>query len=43
LRTTAVGGWKIQEHAVTDLDLRKDESRPSLTSGAARVAEELQE
>ena len=32
---------KIQEHVVTDLDLRNDENRPSLTSGA--VAEERQE
>jgi len=34
-------GKKIEEHVVTDLDLRNDESRPSLTSGA--VAEERQE
>ena len=32
---------KIEEHVVTDLDLRNDENRPSLTSGAA--AEERQE
>jgi len=32
---------KIEEHIVTDLDLRIDESRPSLTSGA--VAEKSQE
>ena len=35
-----VRGQKIEEH-VTDLDLRNDENRPSLTSGA--VAEERQE
>ena len=26
---------KIEEHVVTDLDLRNDDDRPSLTSGAA--------
>jgi len=31
-------GQKIEEHVVTDLDLRNDENKPSLTSGA--VAEE---
>jgi len=36
-----VRGQKIEEHVVTDLDLRNDENRPSLTSGA--VAEERQE
>jgi len=34
-------GQKIEEHVVTDLDLRNDENRPSSTSGAA--AEERQE
>ena len=34
-------GQKIEEHVVPDLDVRNDENRPSLTSGA--VAEELQE
>jgi len=38
-----VRGDKIDEHAVTDLDLRNDESRCSWTNGAAPVAEELQE
>ena len=33
-----VRGQKIEEHVVTDLDLRNDENRPSLTSSA--VAEE---
>jgi len=32
---------EIKEHAVTDLDLRNDENRPSLTSTA--VAEERQD
>jgi len=36
-----VRGQKIEEHVVTDLDLRNDDSRPSLTSDAA--AEERQE
>ena len=36
-------GRKIEEHAVTDLVLRNHENRPSLTSGAAPVAEEHQE
>ena len=36
-----VRGHKIGEHAVTDLDVRNDENRPSLTSSA--VAEERQE
>ena len=36
-----VRGQKIEEHVVKDLDQRKDENRPSLTSGA--VAEESQE
>jgi len=31
----------FEEHVVTDLDLRNDDNRPSLTSGAA--AEERQE
>ena len=31
-------GQKIEEHVVTDLDLRNDENKPCLTSGA--VAEE---
>ena len=30
-----VKGQKIEEHVVTDLDLRNDENRPSLTSSAA--------
>jgi len=44
LETPAVRarGQKIDEHAVTDLVLRKNENRPSLTSGAAPVAEERQ-
>jgi len=33
-----VRGQKIEAHVVTDLDLRNDENRPSLTSSA--VAEE---
>jgi len=33
-------GQKINEHVVTDLDLRNDDNRPSLTSGP--VAEECQ-
>jgi len=33
-----VRGQKIEEHVVTDLDLRNDENGPSLTRGA--VAEE---
>jgi len=36
-----VRGQKIEEHVVTDLDLRNEENRPVLTSGAA--AEERQE
>jgi len=36
-----VRGQKIEEHVVTDLDLRNDENRPSLNSRAA--AEEHQE
>jgi len=35
-----VTGQKIEEHVVTDLDLRSDENRPSLTSSA--VADEGQ-
>ena len=34
-------GQKIKEHVVTDLDLRNDENRPSLTSRA--VAEECRD
>jgi len=34
-------GQKIEEHVVTDLDLRNDDSTPSLTSGVA--AEERQD
>jgi len=34
---------KIEEHFVTHLVLRNNENRPSLTSGAAPVAEELHE
>jgi len=34
-------GQKIEEHVVTDLDLRNDENRPRLTSST--VAEERQE
>jgi len=30
-----VRGQKIEEHVVTDEDLRNDDNRPSLTSGAA--------
>ena len=37
----AVRGQKIEEHVVTDFDVRNDENRPSLTSSA--VAEERQE
>jgi len=36
-----VRGQKIEEHVVTDLDLRNDENRPGLTSSAA--AEEHQD
>jgi len=36
-----VRGQKIEEHVVTDLDLRNDENRPSLTNGA--VTEERQD
>jgi len=36
-----VRGQKIEEHVATDLDLRNDENRLSLTSGAA--AEERQD
>ena len=36
-----VRGQKIEEHVVTDLDLRNDEYRPRLTSSA--VAEEGQD
>jgi len=43
LQTPAVRGQKIEEYAVTDLVLRNNENRPSLTSGAAPVAEERQE
>jgi len=44
LETPAVRarGQKIEEHAVTDLVLRNNEDRPSLTSDAAPVAEERQ-
>ena len=31
-----VGRQKIEEHVVTDLDLRNDENRPSLTSSASK-------
>jgi len=40
ISTEPVRGQKIEEHLVTDLDLRNDENRPSLTSGT--VAEERQ-
>jgi len=30
-----VRGQKIEEHVVTDIDVRNDDSRPSLTSGTA--------
>ena len=30
-----VSGQKIEEHVVTDLDIRNDDNRPNLTSGAA--------
>jgi len=36
-----VRGQKIEEHVVTDLDVRNDHNRPSLISGSA--AEERQE
>jgi len=36
-----VRGQKIEEHVVTDVDLRYDDNRPSLTSSAA--AEECQD
>jgi len=36
-----VSGQKIEEHVVTDLDLRKVENRPSSTSSA--LAEERQD
>jgi len=36
-----IRGQKIEEHVVTDLDVRNDDNRPSLTSGAA--PEERQE
>jgi len=36
-----VRGQKIEEHVGIDLDVRNDENRPSLTSGA--LAEERQE
>ena len=36
-----VKGQKIEEHVVTDIDVRNDDNRPSLTSGVA--AEERQE
>jgi len=39
--TCNVRGQKVEEHAATDLDLRNDENRPSLTSGAE--AEDRQE
>jgi len=37
----SVRGQKIEEHVVTGCDVRSDDNRPSLTSGAA--AEERQE
>jgi len=36
-----VRGQKIEEHVVTDLDLRSVENRPSLTSGAAEERQEV--
>jgi len=39
LSTTAVRGQKIEEHVVPDLDARNDDSRPSITSGAAAAEE----
>jgi len=36
-----IKGQQIEKHVVTDLDVRNDDSRPSLTSGGA--AEERQE
>ena len=36
-----VRGQKIEEHVVTDLDVRNDENRPSLTSGAAAEHQEV--
>ena len=41
ISTETVRGQKIEEHVVTDLDLRNDENRPSLTSSA--IAEERQD
>ena len=41
ISTELVRGQKIEKHVVTVLDLRNDENRSSLTSGA--VAEERQE
>ena len=38
ISTEPVSGQKIEEHVATDIDLRNDENRPSLTSGT--VAEE---
>jgi len=38
-----IRGQKIEKHAVTDLVVRNNENRPSLTSGAEHVAEERQE
>jgi len=38
----AVRGEKIEQHAVTDLVVRNNENKPSLTSGAAPVADEHQ-
>jgi len=34
-----LSGQKIEEHAVTDLDPRNDENRPSLTSGTPPVTD----
>ena len=36
-----VRGQKIEEHAVTDLDLRNDETRRSLTSSAAEERQDV--
>ena len=37
----SVRGQKIEEHVVTDLDVRNDDNRPSLTSGSAKECQEV--
>jgi len=37
----SVRGQKVKEHVVTDLDLRNDENRPSLTSGPVAERQEV--